>query len=193
MKRLLVATMMGAFIALAWGYVSWDVLSWHKCSEFTDGGEVAASITANAPSAGVYRLSNAGAETGALIGKLTKNPEVVSQTPVIYALVRPEPLIGSWRLSSAVMGAFAIRFVGALILATAIFQIRNKRYIHRAGVGCMLGFFAGLMMALSAWNWLGLPVWHVVVQVLDPMIAWTLAGLAMAALIGPEKQRRIFS
>ncbi len=185
MKRLLIATLAGAVVAFFWGFVSWELLPWHKMDTFTDDAAVAQSIAENAPSHGLYVLPRHG-EKG-------PDADAITEGPFVYAIVRPGKLDSPWKMSTPMIGSFCINLLGALIVAIAIHRIRATRYISRASVGPAMGLFAGLTMTLPYWNWFELPDSHALAQILDPFIGWTIAGLVIAAIIKTPKARRIFS
>ncbi|MCP5537153.1 MAG: hypothetical protein H7A51_13110 [Akkermansiaceae bacterium] len=185
MKRILTATLAGAVAAFAWGFVSWVLLPWHQMADFKDDAAVAKVITENAPAHGLYVLPKQ------VDGK--PDPKAITDGPFVYAVVRPGKLAAPWSETTALIGSFCIQLAGALIITIAIHRIRATRYISRASVGPAMGLFAGTTVALPTWNWFELPDTHTLAQVLDPLIAWTIAGLIIASMIKPPKRRRIFS
>ncbi|MBT8038138.1 MAG: hypothetical protein KJO21_11385 [Verrucomicrobiae bacterium] len=189
MKSIILATLAGATIAFTWNFVSWQFLPWHQMETFENDDAVARVITENAPTHGVYTLPRH------LDQKLIKAPHARALTrgPFLYAIIRPDPLTHPWSLSRHLIYAFCIQVIGAFLITLSIHRIRASRYISRASVGPTMGLFAGLMMTLPQWNGFELPQSHTLAQILDPLIAWSLAGLVIAAMIKPRRARRIFS
>ena len=185
MKRIVIATLAGATVAFLWGFVSWQLLSWHRMDRFEDHAAVAKVIKENAPTHGLYLLP--------MQGQDGPNAEAITEGPLIYAVVRPGKLDAPWKLSTHLIRSYCVQLAGALIIAIAIYRIRATRYLSRASVGSAMGLFAGLTMSLPHWNWLGLPGADTLVHILDPWIGWTLAGLCIAAIIKPPRARRIFT
>ena len=72
-------------------------------------------------------------------------------------------------------------------------RIRATRFISRASVGAILGVFAAISMALPRWNWFETPNIHLLASIIDPVVAYTLAGVFIASIIKAPKARRIFS
>jgi len=185
MKRILIATFTGAAIAFLWSFISWQLLPWHQMESFKDEAAFAESVKANAPAHGLYMLpakEEAGPDTTAL-----------REGPFVYAVVRPGKLEAPWKLSTRLIRSYGIHLLGSLIIVLAVYRIRASRYLSRVSIGTMMGLFAGLTMTLPHGNWFELPSTHVLVHVLDPLIAWTLASLCIAAIIKPPRTRRIFS
>ena len=185
MKRILLATLVGSIVAFLWGYISWELLSWHKMDTFKNDSAVVKTITENAPTHGVYTLP--------LPDKNGPNADAITEGPFIYAIVRPGKLSSPWALRSHMIASFCIQLAGAFIISLAIHRIRASRYISRASVGPVMGIFAGIVVTLPHANWFELPHSHALAQTLDPLIAWTIAGLLIAAIIKPPRARRIFS
>lgn len=185
MKRILLATIAGAAVAFIWGFVSWVLLPWHQLDTFKDDAAVAKMITENAPEHGLYMLPK----------HVDDKPDskAITDGPFVYAVVRPGKLDTPWNEPSVMARSFCIQLAGALLITIAIHRIRATRYISRASVGPAMGLFAGITVALPTWNWFELPGSHTLAQVLDPFIAWTIAGLVIASIIKPPKPRRIFS
>lgn len=185
MKRIVIATLIGATVAFLWGFVSWELLPWHRMDRFEDHAAVAKVIKENAPAHGLYLMPTKGQDG--------PNAEAITEGPFIYAVVRPGKLDTPWKMSTHLICSYGIQLAGALIIAIAIYRIRATRYLSRASVGPAMGLFAGLTMTLPHWNWLGLPGSDALVHILDPLIGWTLAGLCIAAIIKPPRTRRIFT
>jgi hypothetical protein len=185
MKRFILATFAGAVIAFFWGYISWEFLPWHPMDTFKNDAAVSQTISDNAPAHGLYILPRH-QESG-------PDAEAITEGPFVYAIVRPGKLTPPWEFGRHMIISFCIQLIGAFIITLAIHRIRATRYISRASVGPAMGLFAGVVMTLPYWNWFELPDSHTLAQVLDPFIAWTLAGLVIAAIITPPRARRIFS
>lgn len=84
MKRIFIATLVGAVVAFFWGFISWQLLPWHQMNHFKDDAAVAKAISENAPRHGLYVLPRHG----------DKGPDAdaVTEGPYVYAIVRPGKL-----------------------------------------------------------------------------------------------------
>ena len=58
------------------------------------------------------------------------------------------------------------------------------------GLVGLLGLFAALVTHVAYLNWMWFPVDHTLAMSADVVIGWLLAGLAMAAIVGPQKTIR---
>ena len=185
MRRIIAATIAGAIIAFIWGFVSWTLLGWHAPSQFKDADAVRQVITENADEHGVYMLPTPSMEED-------QSAEFTAG-PFIYATVRPGKLEEPWSMTKSLIYGFIINLACSLIIAISVLRIRATRYISRASVGITMGLFAAVCIVLPQWNWFETPGGHLLAGFLDPVIAYSLAGLVIAAIIKTPKARRIFS
>lgn len=185
MKRLLIATCIGAVVAFLWGFVSWELLPWHQMETFNDDAVMSQAIKENTPEHGIYMLPRRGAKG--------LDTQAISEGPLVYAVIRPGQLDQPWILSNHLVRSFLIQFLSSLILATTVYKIQAYRFISRASVGIVMGLFTGVSSTLPFWNWFELPGSRVLVHILDPLICWTLAGVCIAAILKPRGPRKIFS
>ncbi len=168
-----IAAIICAAVLFAWGAVSWMVLPWHQmvANEFTDETEVADAIRENAPRAGVYYLPFAhedhkAGETAAFVNALPQgyDPGMTKQ--------------------------FVTQFIGnlisALIVICLLSQAAGLGYWGRVGFVALVGVAIGFVSHFPYWNWFGFPTPYVIVTFFDGLIAWLLAGLVMAKLVGKK-------
>lgn len=185
MKRLILATFAGAVVAFFWGFVSWMLIGWHTPETFNDEAAVTQVIAENADTHGIYMLPAPGTDEDHTV-EFTKGP-------FVYAMVRPGSLDQPWSMTESMIRSFCINLVCCLVIAISVLRIRATRYISRASVGVTMGLFAALSVVLPQWNWFETPGRHLLAAMLDPIICYSLAGLAIAAIIKTPKARRIFS
>ncbi|MBK1855284.1 hypothetical protein JO972_09970 [Verrucomicrobiaceae bacterium 5K15] len=185
MKRVITAIITGSLIAFLWGFVSWTVLDWHSPASFKNDDAVRQVISDNADTHGVYLLPTPSNDAD--------HAARITQGPFVYATIRPGRLEQPWSMTEPLIYSFAINVLGCLIITISVLRIRATRYISRASVGITMGVFAAISVVLPQWNWFETPGKHLLANALDPIIAYTLAGLVIAAIIKTPKARRIFS
>ncbi|BDS07258.1 hypothetical protein NT6N_22980 [Oceaniferula spumae] len=186
MKRVIIATFTGALVAFFWGFITWMLLDWHTPETFKDEAAVTEVITANAETHGIYMLPRPGDMSQDREAAFTKGP-------FVYAIIRPGSLDRPWNMVESMLISFGINVLCCLVISVSVLRIRATRYISRASVGATLGLFAALSVVLPHWQWFETPGSHFLAEFLDPIIAYTLAGLVIAAIIKTPKARRIFS
>ena len=162
-KRILIATIAGGLILFVWGFVAWMVLPMHMSSihSLTNEPQVVSALRGATTVPGVYFFSS---------GLLIYTPGI-GMTPSAAQLVRSlifdllSALAVAWLLSRTAAMSFAQR-----VLFVAI-----------AG-----GVMASLIVDMNNWNWFSFPADFTIGTILDHLVGWVLAGLALAALIKPR-------
>jgi hypothetical protein len=89
-----------------------------------------------------------------------------------------------FRFGSRLAVQFLLGLLAALA-AAAILAITasSSTYITRLAVVFLLGFFGFVYLEPQYWNWYGFPPAYTLARVFGGICTWTLAGLAMAAII----------
>lgn len=181
-KRIFYATLLGAVIAFIWGFVSWALLPWHKPLTFKNSTEMVDAILENTSEHGMYMLPSPGKDG-------MPDAEAIEEGPFVYAVVRPKKLPGSWSQYKPMIMSYVVNLILAFIIA--LLMQNRSHYRSKALVGFVLGLFAGITASLPLNIWMELPITETLARFFDPLIAWTIAGLAMAAIVKKPK-RRIF-
>ena len=117
----------------------------------------------------------------------------ITKGPFVYATIRPHALAQPWSMTKPMLISFSNYLLCNIVIAICVMRIRATRFVSRASVGTVLGLFAAFSMALPRWNWFETPTIHLLADALDPIIAYTLAGIVIASIIKAPKTRRIFS
>lgn len=161
MKKLVLGTLLGGLITFSWGAFSWMVLPWHKATlrNFTNEHWVASAIRDNAPESGVYFLQ---------------------QEPTTFATVRREAVNPTSR--SFFVKGFFVELGGAFLLTLLLLALPELNYGRRVLVAALVSIIAAVTTHLPNWNWWGFSTGFTLVSMADQVIAWTLAGLAIAAI-----------
>lgn len=173
-KGLIKGSIFGGIIVFVWMMISWMVLPWHcwYVNSFKDGAAVSAVISEQTTVDGVYVFP------GHCEGE--KNMDAMKKGPVIFASVQkfgfdvasPKPYVLS----------FLIQLVGAFLVTLIVMRSSLSHFWGRVGLAGLLGLTVGVLGIFPAWNWWGFSLGYVLVETCDMIIAWTLAGLAIAAV-----------
>jgi len=185
MKRVIIATFIGAIVAFTWSLATTLLTDWHTPSAFTNPSEVEQAILANAPTHGIYTLP--------LHENSLDQAAAINKGPYIHATIRPGALHKPRSIYTPLVISFITHTICSLIIAVCVRRIRATRYVSRASIGITLGVFAAISMALPHVSSFEVPTTYMIINILDPIIASTLAGLVIASIITRPKQRRIFS
>lgn len=170
----------GGIIVFIWGFFSWMVLPWHNStmSSFKNESAVAKVIKENATGDGMYMMPYCSPN------QTTDEKEAAMQRmqtgPFMFASIKP---MGSGMMSAGhFVKSLIIQVISAGIITWLVTRTRGLNYTQRVGYIAMIAFFAGFVVNMPAWNWMGFSTRYVVVGILDLVIGWTIAGFAIAKI-----------
>ncbi len=168
-KSLVKSAIAGGVIVFIWMVISWTVLPWHKSGMqfFSNPNQVAKVITENTRDGGLYFLP-----------AQSNNSEV---KPYIFTVVRPEGM--DYNSFKPLAISLVIQLIAAYIIAWLVSQTKGFNYRKKVTFITVMGLFAAIVGELPAWNWMGYPAVATLLMMLDLVIAWFLAGLAMGKLL----------
>ncbi len=170
MKKSILAVVFSAVILFFWGYISWTVLPWHNMvsQTFTDEAAVAQVLQANASQKGIYYLPY-------------KHEDHEAGQTAAFVNVLPQ---GFDMNMSKLMGiGFVIQLLASLFVVLLLSQTTKLGYWNKVMFVALIGLTIGFVNQALLWNWFGFPLIYAVVQIFDSLVAWSLAGLAMAKLV----------
>jgi hypothetical protein len=190
MKNLIKGTLAGAVIVFIWGAFSWMALPFHM---MTIGGvanedAVMAAVGAGAEKGGTYLVPNPHSEV------IQGMPEAERQAAMEAGMERMKK--GPWVFMAVTkdihdpeaMGPqmavnFATNLAAAFLLTWILTLLPAGAGVgKRAGVAAAIALFAGIFIHGNYWNWFGFGCGYTLYQILDGVIAWGLAGLAIGKL-----------
>ena len=183
---ILIAALAGGAVAFVWGAISWMALPWHHAtySAFSDEPAVARALEAGAPATGVYAMPAAGDCRGLSpeqkAAKRTAMMERMKTGPLVLAVVVRRGMAG--------MGPYLVRSLLTNVLVSGVLAWVLARavvegLVERALFVSIVAFAGTAAVRLNEWNWHGFTTRYTVVNVLDSLIGWFLAGLAIAAVL----------
>ena len=167
MKKILLLSLLGGLVMFIWGFISWAILPWHMTTakKFSDEAAVSQVLKENAPQKGVYFLpfseedhgpEQVGAFANVLPGGTDMNMSVMMLTGLVTSCV------------SAFLGLCLLSMTGGL------------SYWGKVGFFALLGLAIGFVSHAPYWNWFSFSTAYINVIILDILITWILAGLAVA-------------
>lgn len=172
MKKTLLLSVAAGVVLFVWGFISWAVLPWHDmvANKFIDEAAVAQVLKANAPQQGVYFLP---------FSEQGHGPNQVGA----FANVLPHGTDMNMGKQMAI--GLATQIVGAFLVLLLLSQTGRASYWRKVGFVALVGLIIGFVSHAPYWNWFGFPASYVLVTILDTLIGWTLAGLAVARFTNP--------
>ncbi len=186
MIRVLIAAVAGAVVLFVWGTVSWTVLPWHTATLNTLPNEqtVVGALKAQLPHTGVYYFPACPADyddTEAVEQWTARH----KQGPIglmFYQAQGAEPMPGS------MFGVgFALDLIATFVMAwiVCLSSHHANTFLKRLGVATMLGILVAVFADLMLWNWMRAPAHYTLINAADHIVAATLAGIPIAAIIKP--------
>ena len=190
LRRVVIGILAGTLLTFMWMNLSWTVLGLHESSirQFPDQDAISAALKAQNVERGIYMTPFMDADYDdkeAMAAHMEDNRE----GPYMMGVVRSGSLDETPGMGPFMARGIAIQLIAvtiaALLLAAAA---PNLNFLGRFMFVAMLGLFAGVTGHLPNWNWWWFPADFTVMGVVDAVVSWGLAGLAMAAIIKPTAE-----
>ena len=105
--------------------------------------------------------------------------------PVGLLLIEPKG--GDPIMTSQLVVSFVSNLLCAL-LAAFILASTVGSFARRVAIVASLGLFSWLAISIPQWDWYEFPFTFVMLDAINQVIGWTLAGLLMAKMIRPANQ-----
>jgi hypothetical protein len=173
--KLLKGTLLGGAFLFAWSAVSWMVLPWHNAgfNAFTPEEPVLAAIDAAAPQSGVY------------LAPSPKPDGAPAPGPFAHVIVKKA---GYGSLGRAMGLGFLGNLLSAFLATLLLLQLGPRSLVEKVLfllTAAVLAWSGRYLADVAYW---GLPWRNALVDLADLLIAWTLAGSALAWLTRPRAE-----
>jgi hypothetical protein len=192
--RVVMAGVLAAVVYFLWGFVSWTVLPWHDWTirPMPAEDQVALSdmLSKRVAVSGVFYFPTMPRDPGD-VKAVEHWRDMHRSGPVGTLMFHRE----GWEPMSArkflISGGFNL--VVGLLLAWLVWLTRHVThdYWQRAGVCVIVGVIMAVATDLMWWNWLFHPIDYAVVNAIDHVVACTLMGLTIGAVIPSMKPRMV--
>jgi len=185
-KMLAKCAFIGGIIVFVWGMISWMLLPWHTMAmnKFKDEQRVAEVIRENAPISGVYILPNMYRISGTeeeIQKQMAKDAELMQKGPVMFSSICLTGM--DVKSVSPFITSIIINILAAGVITWMLMQTKGLKFMNQVGFITLGGVFVALVGDLPQWNWWGFAGNYIFVCMLDHVVGWFLAGLAMAKLM----------
>ncbi len=192
-KRIILAAVVGGVVMFIWGALAWMVLPLHTPSikEIPNEDAMRALIRENIKEPGFYALPGWGHHEGVTKEQQAAATKVQEQKykegPRGVMVLLPsgaDPFMSKTFVTGLMLNVLG-SLVAAWLLSKALGGLRS--YGARVQFVAVLGLFAGIAIHLMYWNWWDFPTNYTISCLADSVIGWTLAGLAIAAIVVKPK------
>jgi hypothetical protein len=171
--KIIKGAILGGLVMFAWFSISWMALPWHMKSihAFQDEAAAAAAIGANAPSSGVYVIPHTD------MGK----SEQKTAKPFAFVSVLADGVD-----MKADMMPTMLKGLGLYVVLSALLTCLLTK---KGAAGCPVAFavktglLVGLASGMPLWIWWHFPCDFVLLEILDYIVAFGLAGMVISKFI----------
>ncbi|HJR73135.1 MAG TPA: hypothetical protein VJ806_05800 [Luteimonas sp.] len=189
--RLLVAAIVGGIVMFVWQAVAHMALPIGEMGMKTASGQetaIAALQASATDGGGVYMLPGMSPEQWADEKAKAAFQEQYKSSPYAFVVYRPEgnPALVDMvpNLAKQFVSDVIAAFLVAWVLALGAFGFGKRVLIAGA-----LGLFAWLAISVPYWNWYLFPVSFTVGALVEQVVGWLLAGVAIAWWLGRAERR----
>lgn len=187
MSRIILAGLVGAVIYFVWGLAAWMVLPVHSNSigGLPDQDAIATALQGQDLQTGVFVIpwSDVASDWQDPASEFVQKHQAGPLATIYYTPVGSEPMPASMMVGGFVIDLLAALLAACLLSATLASQ---PSYVRRVGFVVGLGMIVALVAHAGYWNWMRFPLDYTVAFVVDVVVGWALAGLAIAAIMRPQ-------
>jgi|WetSurMetagenome_2_1015567.scaffolds.fasta_scaffold207537_2 hypothetical protein len=164
--------LVGGLILFMFQSVSWMALPWHSLAlkGFPNESAVRQAVS-DVTQRGMYMVPNPAMNQGS--GQ-------VAPGPMVFAAVVPSGVPGMG-LPLAIQ--LANQILLALLATHILLQTKGLSYGMKVRILSVIGVLIGLGGHIPTWAWWGFSGIYTAGEIVDAVIGWTLAGLAMGKLV----------
>jgi len=187
MKKILLAAALGGLTFFIWGFLSWVVLPWHNATmpNLPNENAVVEVLKSNLPETGVYIFPGyPNMEDATAMDVFTKKHEAGPLGMLFYVHEGKAPMSPSTFFYGYIT-FFLIALIAAALLSLVV--ERTKNYAGRVFFITLIGLIIALESHIGGIIWMNVPSAYALVNAVDAIVAWLLAGLVISLIIKPSK------
>lgn len=178
MKRLLVAGVLGGVALFVWGFLAHVVLPLGQTGlrVLPDEETVVAPLQAHLRQPGIYvfpGIDPAQQADPAVVEAWTEKHRAGPRGLIVYNPDGADPMSPT-QLAMELLSNVLAAFIAAYLISKA-----GAPFARVVWLSMLLGLFAWAVVHVSHWNWYGFPGDYTAAALLDEVVGWTLAGIAM--------------
>ena len=186
-KPLLKGAIFGGIVLFVWGFISHAVLPWHEATwnRFADEDAVAQVLTENAPRSGIYLYPMGPKPEGSEEQKQAAEAEMwekMRKGPFAFVAYTDH---GTTSMVRPFVVQLLTQILGALLATWLLLQTSALSYAGKVTFLAVVALTAGVLCHVPNWNWWGFATGYTVVNLVDLVIGWVLAGLVIAKVAKP--------
>lgn len=180
MANRVITIFISAVVLTLWSSLSWRVLPLYEnvLKEVPNEASFIEQVSGHIEESGVYRFPGISLVDGISETSKIRWLERATSGPFGYIFVRSEgvnPIEAGIYIRNFLINLIASS-LAFWILSLANIELLRKRWGVCVMFGCVIAVYAHLQM----WNWMFFPIGFTIVNCIDVLIAWSLAGLPLA-------------
>ena len=181
MKVFLKGTIIGAIIAYVWMMISWMVIPWHQATydSFKNEKAVTAAIMRNVSDSGIYVLPSKMEIDQETEEALNGTPTTKEGRLFMFSAINKN--FGPTMSPMTFVYAFITQLILAFLITWLTKAAAFSRYFGRLLFIVGVALTGSLMIYLPFLTWWSFSTSFVFVGIVDMVVTWFLAGLAIAA------------
>lgn len=184
--KFLTCAVAGGLIVFVWGMISWMLLPWHEktLNGLLNESQVAGALATSAPQKGVYILPCGRPKDRNLTDDEQRQIMARAQQQMVhgpFAIIVMSPM-GTGSMPLLMARGLAIQIAGAVLLTYLLTLAKLERFTSRIVFASVFSLAAGVITSLPAWNWWGFPAGYTILEMMDLVVGWSLAGLVLAKM-----------
>lgn len=182
--RVFIAGLLGGIVLFMWGFVAHTLLPIGNMGVNQPVAEepVLSVLRDNLPSEGVYMVPGLAPEKMSDEAAVKAYSEKAKANPYAFIVYQPQGVDGmdmTDNLIKQLVSDTLAAFIAAFVLALGAFG-----FAKRVLVSVLLGLFAWLTISFPYWNWYRFPMEFTVANLLEQVLGWLFAGVAIAWWLG---------
>ena len=187
MKKIILAGLAGGFVVFLWGFVSHMLLPVGQMgfTQMPVNSPLLEAMKQNLTEEGLYAFpglevgrKQTETEDAVWSGKYKMGPNgLLLYHPVGTDPMSPQRLV--IQFATDVFGALLLAYLLVAITGSTGAQVPLAKMLRIAAIA---GLFGWASIEIAYWNWYGFPSAFVLAELIDQIVGWTLATLAMAWL-----------
>ncbi len=189
--RIIIAGIVAGFIVFSWGAVSHILLPIAEMGLHTEAvpGEAAVlEALKGLPESGIYPMP---AMDTSITDEVESTKDMMDRWaagPAAFIVLQADggPTMGAMTFGLQFLAVVLAGCVAAMVLAAT-----NCGYINRVLLVGLMGLFTWFNTDASYWIWYGFTNEDTLIQGMDHVVSWLLAGIVIAAIVKPSDERPV--
>lgn len=192
-KAIVKGSVVGALVAFIWSFFSWVILPWHEqtVNKFENEEYVSWALKENTQKHGIYVYPFCDGDKA--VTKEEKKAawkdyeNKVQNGPYVFASVSPNGIRYNmiWNQVQMIIALF----IASGIISYLLLKSHFTSYFGRVFFVTSIALIAGILVNAVNWIWWYYPTDFTLINMIDLVVTWFIAGLAMVPVVKIKHQQ----